>query len=107
MLGVTTTIRSKGRKREITSRPEWCEDEEDEEGLEEASSPPESATGIRSSRSLSLLAITIADFSSPIITRKATPCRRIQGAQRLNAYQVKREKEVPDEQRVLEISSSY
>jgi len=55
------------------SRPEWCDEEEDEEdeeedeGLEAISRSGESATGIRSSRSLSLLAMTIADFSSPII----------------------------------------
>jgi hypothetical protein len=48
--------------------------DEDEEGLDDASSSPESATGMRSSRSrgsLSLLAITIEDddFSSPITSR--------------------------------------
>ena len=51
-----------------TSRPEWCdeeEEEEEEEGLEATSASGESATGMRSSRSL--LAITIADFSSPIV----------------------------------------
>lgn len=63
------------REREKTSRPEWCEEDEEEEGLEEEEEEEtsSSATGIRSSRSfsLSLLAITIADLSSPI-TNEAT-----------------------------------
>lgn len=54
-----------------TSRPVWCRDEEEGEGLEEDeddSSPPVPATGMRSSRSLSLslLPSAIAAFSSPI-----------------------------------------
>lgn len=55
----------------MTSRPEWWEEETEGLGLAESSwLPEESATGMRSSRSLSLLLfpITIAvDLSSPII----------------------------------------
>ena len=66
-------IKKLGQEREKTSRPEWCEEDEEEEGLEEEEETSSSATGIRSSRSfsLSLLAITIADLSSPI-TNEAT-----------------------------------
>lgn len=67
----------------ITSRPAWCEEDEEDEGLEAASSWPEFATGMRSSRSLSLLAITIGDFSSPIAGGQSK--RRRLTIQKLNA----------------------
>lgn len=51
-----------------TSRPVCCEDDEEDEGLQEASSFGEPATEIRCSRSrsLSLVAIAIGGLSSAI-----------------------------------------
>jgi hypothetical protein len=76
--------------------------------LDEASSLGESATGMRSSRSLSLslLAITIADLSSPITTRKkrrrflvlspliqtSTPCVPVSASEReIRGFQMRKE----------------
>lgn len=72
----SSTKRKPMKRPGITSRPGLCEEDEDEEGFEEASSLTESATGMRSSRSrsLSLVAITIVDdLSSPIGSRRPYP----------------------------------
>lgn len=78
--------RNQSNRKHRTSRPVWCRDEEEGEGLEEDdSSPPASATGMRSSRSLSLslLPIAIGDFSSPITrSSRTTPSSNSENAER-------------------------
>ena len=72
--------RSKEEKEWMTSRPEWWEEDAEGMGLAESSwlwLTIESATGKRSSRSLSLLLLLamtlVGDFSSPMVPNFGAP----------------------------------